>query len=100
MSRFALFIAAALVALPAEAAVSKTEKGVRVVRGASLAQSPAPPSLKGAPAPCACRMIVLTIDVGRPPERLTTHRWRGEAFDARLPLTTTGFFADRMARGL
>jgi hypothetical protein len=102
MSRLAaLIIAASLIAAPAEAMVAKSEKGVRVWRGppaASLA-----PSLKGdAEKPCA-KPISINLSVSVLPRRLNVHSFRrNEAFnwETRLPYTTQGFYADRIAAGL
>lgn len=104
MSRFALgLIAAALVALPAEAAVSsKSERGVRVWRGAPAAASIAAPSLKGGDEPACSTVVTVNVSASFRPRRLITHKIRrNEAFDweKRLPYTTQGFFADRIAAG-
>lgn len=99
MSRIAIAVLAlSLCASPAAAAVSKTEKGVRVWRGAPIESIAAPTLKESAARPCDHRTIVV-VDAGWPGRRLATHRWTGAAFDKRLPLTTTGFFADRMADG-
>ena len=103
MSRLAaLVISASLIAVPAEAMVAKTEKGVRVWRGPAPAASIAP-SLKGsAERPCATPISV-NLSVSVLPRRLNVHSFRrNEAFnwETRLPYTTQGFYADRIAAGL
>jgi hypothetical protein len=109
MSRFALaFIAAALLALPAQAATAthpsattkKSEKGVAVWRGPA-GKIPAAPRLAGAPkAPCALTVVVVQ-PAGWPPRRAATHGfWSGAPLSAPYGVATTGFFADRMAAGL
>jgi hypothetical protein len=87
-------------ALPAEAAIAaKSEKGVRVWRAPAATAGVAAPSLKGAASPCVHRTVVV-VDNSEPARRLRTHRWNGETWDERLPLTTTGYFSDRIAAGL
>ncbi len=110
MSRFALaVIAAALLAGPAEAATridasataKSAEKGVTVWRGPK-AKAAASAMLAGRPDAASCRLsVVVTERTGWPPRRLATHGfWSGAPFDAPYGITTTGFFADRMAARL
>lgn len=87
-------------ALPAEAAIAaKTENGVRVWRAPAASAGAAAPSLKGAASPCVHRTFV-AVNYETPALRLRTHRRIGQPWETRLPLTTTGFFADRIAAGL
>ncbi len=103
MLRFSLaFVAAALLAVQAEAA-SARENGVNVWRGAAPAGEP---SLKGTvdTPPCIETTVVIYAS-GSPERRLRTQGfWSGDGLTAgmrrsRRPLTQ-GFYADRMAAGL
>ena len=104
--RFAFALAAIfLCSAPADAAdlvfksqVAKSvENDVTVWRGAVRKE----PAAK-AQADSNCRKTVIFIEhVGYPQRRLRTHRLLSrENFDAAFTLTTTGFFADRIAAGL
>ena len=102
MSRiFVSLLFAVLMASPADAAGVR-EKGVTVWRGAAPA-TVQPPSLKGeAGGPCAHQTIIL-VESSWPARRLRTHGfWSGDRpnWETRLPLTTQGFYADRIAAGL
>lgn len=95
-------VAAMLFAAPAFAATSAREGGVTVWRAASSA-APEAPSLKGGPDSCERTTVILVVENRWPPRRLRTHGfWSGDSlsWQTRLPLTTQGFFADRMAAGL
>lgn len=101
MLRFALAGLGLFLAAPADAASatqSARERGVTVWRGPEAAAAPAVPAERPA---CADRIVVVTAIW--PPRTLRIHgSWSGAnlSFDRRLPLTTQGFFADRMAAGL
>lgn len=80
----------------------KPASGVKVWRGkapAALTAEAAP--MRAAAATCATR-LVLVERIGYPPRRLREHGfWSGRG-DARFSygVTTTGFYADRIAAGL
>lgn len=104
MSRFAFaLIALSLAAAPADAArlvhpsavVKSTENGVAIWRG--KAQSAIAPLTLKQSGPCA-RISVVVKQAYYPPRRLRTHGfWSGDGSSAAYPLTTQGFYADRIA---
>jgi hypothetical protein len=86
---------------PAEAAIAvKMEKGVRVWRAPVAV---AAPTLKRDSGACPHMEIAIIKDFGAPARRLRIHGFSaGDGFglEQRLPLTTQGFYADRIAAGL
>ncbi len=99
MSRLAfILLASTILAGPAQAAVAaKSERGVRVWRAETTIASP---TLKHPRAGASCEKTIIVLGDAWPARRLRTHGWTGKSWDERLPLTTTGFFADRIAAGL
>jgi hypothetical protein len=110
MPRFAFaLIIVALFTAPAEASTlihasataKSAEKGVTVWRGPK-AKAAAVAMLAGKSGGADCRMtVVLRAPAGWAPRRLATHGfWSGNPFSAPYGISTSGFFADRVAAGL
>lgn len=100
---FALAAAVVLIA-PADAASRSVEKGVAIWRGAK-AEAPAAPKIERRQDACAARKIVVLHTSYWPVRRLRVHGFSaGDGFagpaerSGRLQ-ATSGFYADRMARG-
>lgn len=99
------FASALTLIAPAEAASRSVEKGVAIWRGAK-AEAPAAPKTEGKREACATRKIVVLHTSYWPVRRLRVHGFTaGDGFagpaerSGRLQ-ATSGFYADRMARGL